>query len=71
MENIKAKEYALFHIDRKIINLSKNFLVLLEDSNLPTEIYSRIRKRVLDNSNDTIREIHEDFNRSINIDFKT
>jgi hypothetical protein len=53
--------------ERRIVNLYKNYLVLLEDllgppyNSLDNENYKRIRKRVLDMGNDVLREIDEDF----------
>jgi len=65
IDSNKFKEYALFHINRKIINLYKQFLFILEDlrdEKFPIEdprIYQATRKRVLDLGNDAIREISE------------
>jgi len=64
----KIKEYVLFQIRRKITNLYKQFLFILEDANnskynTNDEIYQKHRKRVLDNGNDTIREIEEDMSK--------
>jgi hypothetical protein len=47
-----------------VVNLYKNYLFILEDLqkdgyNIPEEEYQRIRKRILDYGNDTIREIEE------------
>ncbi len=60
----KEKEFLKFQISRKVVNLYKNFLFILEDSqddsyNLSDESYKKSRKRVLDYGNDTIREIEE------------
>lgn len=64
MEDSKSKDFVTFHSRRKIINLCKNFLVLVEDlkiNNQPIspEDFQKIRKRVLDYGNDTIREFEE------------
>jgi len=63
MEGEKAKEFVRFQIRRKVTNLYKNFLFILEDSTNPQynseEAYQRNRKRILDYGNDTIREIDE------------
>lgn len=61
----KIKEYVLFQLRRKITNLYKQFLFILEDIdnskyNMSDEAYQKFRKRVLDYGNDTIREIEED-----------
>ena len=59
-----AKDFVTFQVSRKVTNLYKQFLFLLEDLNeqgydIPDEVYQRMRKRVLDHGNDTIREIEE------------
>jgi len=61
----KIKEYVIFQLRRKITNLYKQFLFILEDAhaskyNSSDEAYQKYRKRVLDYGNDTIREIEED-----------
>jgi len=70
----KIKDLTLFQIKRKITNIYKNFFFILEDLsdsgyNLNEETYTKIRKRVLDNANDAIREIEEYFN-TIDINLK-
>jgi len=74
MENDPIKDITLFQIKRKITNIYKNFFFILEDLsdsgyNINDEIYQKIRKRVLDNANDAIREIEENFSK-LNITFK-
>jgi len=64
MEGNKAKEFIKFHHKRKTINLCKSFLFLIEDAKdkgepLNNDSYQKIRKRVLDFGNDTIREFEE------------
>jgi len=64
----KEKDYLIFQVRRKVTNLFKNFLFLLEDldkdvHNIPPEKYKQVRKRVLDYSNDALREIEEDLNK--------
>jgi hypothetical protein len=64
----KIKEYVMFQLRRKITNLYKQFLFILEDAhnskyNTTDEAYQKYRKRVLDNGNDTIREIEEDISK--------
>ena len=59
-----AKDFVTFQVSRKVTNLYKQFLFLLEDLHeqgydIPDEVYQRMRKRVLDHGNDTIREIEE------------
>jgi hypothetical protein len=61
----KIKEYVLFQFRRKITNLYKQFLFILEDVsnskyNISDESYQKYRKRILDAGNDTIRELEED-----------
>jgi len=65
--DIKMKEFVLFQNRRKVINLYKNFLILLEDLkedgyNISEEKYQRLRKKVLDSGNDTIRQFEEELN---------
>lgn len=60
----KLQEYVQFQISRKITQLYKNFLFILEDLkaqgyDITDEDYQRARKRVLDHGNDSIREIEE------------
>jgi hypothetical protein len=57
-----------FQVSRKVTNLYKQFLFLLEDLqgqgyDIPDEVYQRMRKRVLDHGNDTIREIEENLDK--------
>ena len=65
MENReKEKDFLKFQVTRKVTNLYKNFLFILEDLqgedyNISEEAYKRSRKRVLDHGNDSIREIEE------------
>jgi hypothetical protein len=59
----KEKDYLKFQLRRKITGLFKNFFFLLEDLNLEDDKYQKLRKRVLDYGNDTIREIEEDINK--------
>ena len=65
MENReKEKDFLKFQVTRKVTNLYKNFLFILEDLqeedyNISDESYKRSRKRVLDYGNDSIREIED------------
>ena len=59
-----AKDFVTFQVSRKVTNLYKQFLFLLEDLqdqgyDIPDEVFQRMRKRVLDHGNDAIREIEE------------
>lgn len=61
----KLREYVLFQFRRKITNLYKHCLFILEDAvnshyNMDNESYQKYRKRILDHGNDTIREIEEE-----------
>ena len=63
----KIKEMTLFQVKRKITSIYKNFFFIIEDLsnsgyNVNDETYQKIRKRVLDNANDDIREIEDYFN---------
>lgn len=64
----KSREYAYYHIDRKITSLYKQFLILLEDLQLDPNQYSRLRKRILDYGNDSKRELFDIFDKGV--DFK-
>ncbi len=60
----KLKELLQFQINRKITNLYKQFLFILEDTHLSKnandpEVFQRNRTRILDFGNDTSREIEE------------
>lgn len=64
INNEKIRELLLFQIRRKITSIYKNFFFIIEDLqdsgyNIPDEQYQKIRKRILDSSNDAIREIEE------------
>lgn len=70
--DIKLKEFVLFKNRRQVVNLYKNFLILLEDLkedgyNISDEKYQRLRKKVLDSGNDSIRQFEEELN---NIDLQ-
>jgi hypothetical protein len=64
INNEKISELLLFQIRRKITSIYKNFFFIIEDLqdsgyNIPDEQYQKIRKRILDSSNDAIREIED------------
>jgi predicted esterase YcpF (UPF0227 family) len=68
----KGKDFIKFHHRRKTINLCKSFLLLLEDLKgeaVTEEKYQKVRKRVLDGGNDSIREFDEHLE-SFNINIK-
>jgi hypothetical protein len=74
MENDPIKDMTLFQIKRKITSIYKNFFFILEDLgdsgyNINDETYQKMRKRILDNANDAVREIEESFTK-INITLK-
>ena len=61
-ETGKGRDFVKFHHKRKTINLCKSFLFLLEDlkgQEVTEEKYQKVRKRVLDEGNDAIREFEE------------
>jgi len=71
-ESDKGSDFIKFHHRRKTINLCKSFLLLLEDmknETLTEEKYQKVRKRVLDGGNDSIREFEEHLG-SFNINIK-
>ena len=60
----KKKDFIKFQNRRKTINLCKMFLVLVEDikddsGSVSESQYQKLRKRVLDYGNDSIREFEE------------
>lgn len=66
IEEDKITQYIHFQIERRIVSLYKNSLTLFEDLrkppyNLSEEDYKIIRKKILDCSNDVLRETAEDF----------
>ena len=68
--DIKLKEYVLFKNRRQVVNLYKNFLILLEDLkedgyNINDEKYQRLRKKILDSGNDSIRNFEEDLTETV------
>jgi nucleoid-associated protein YejK len=67
----KSKDFLRFQVNRKVTNLYKNFLFMVEDlhdsGEISEESFQRLRKRVLDYGNDTIREIEENLD---NFEFK-
>lgn len=68
----KGGDFIKFHHRRKTINLCKSFLLLLEDlkgETVTEEKYQKVRKRVLDGGNDSIREFDEHLE-SFNINIK-
>jgi len=72
-EKVSPKQFINFQNKRKILNLCKGFLMLLEDidteNSIPAEKYQKIRKRVLDYGNDAIRELDEHLG-NFDINFK-
>ena len=64
MEEEKVKGFVKFQVRRKVTNLYKNILFILEDLKdkeyySSDEEYQKSRKRVLDLGNDLIRDIEE------------
>ena len=67
MKGEKEKEFLQFQAQRKVVSLYKSFLFILEDLkaqgyDIDEDMYQRCRKRVLDQGNDTIREIEDYLN---------
>ena len=70
MEKDIVENFFSFQLKRKITGLYKSFFFILEDLSsegvkIPEESYKRIRKRILDQGNDTIRELEEYFDKYI------
>ena len=58
-----ASDLLRFQIERKIISLGKNFLEIIEDLIsdgyiIPVEKHQRLRKKILDGTNDGIRDLN-------------
>ena len=72
-DKVSPRQFINFQNKRKVLNLCKGFLMLLEDANakdcLDEDEYKKIRKRVLDYGNDSIRELEEHLN-NFDINFK-
>ena len=67
MKGEKEKEFLQFQVQRKVVSLYKSFLFILKDLeaqgyDIDEDMYQRCRKRVLDQGNDTIREIEDYLN---------
>ena len=67
MKGEKEKEFLQFQVQRKVVSLYKSFLFILEDLkaqgyDIDEDMFQRSRKRVLDQGNDTIREIEDYLN---------
>ena len=67
MKGEKEKEFLQFQVQRKVVSLYKSFLFILEDLkaqgyDIDEDMYQRCRKMVLDQGNDTIREIEDYLN---------
>ena len=70
MEKDIVENFFSFQLKRKVTSLYKSFFFILEDLHsegvkIPEESYKRIRKRILDQGNDTIRELEEYFDKYI------
>ena len=67
MKGEKEKEFLQFQVQRKVVSLYNFILFILEDLkaqgyDIDEDMYQRCRKRVLDQGNDTIREIEDYLN---------
>lgn len=63
-ERDKYQKFLSFQVNRKVKNLYKHFLFILEDMNadgynISEDDFQRYRKRILDHGNDTVRELEE------------
>jgi|TARA_R100001163_G_C4970714_1_gene130708 hypothetical protein len=63
-----SRDFMAFQVRRKVTNLYKNFLFILEDLEdsgvkIPDHMHQKARKRILDYGNDTIREIEENLDK--------
>ena len=63
-EQDKYRNFLSFQMQRKVKNLYKQFLFMLEDISadgydIEEEDFQRYRKRILDHGNDTARELEE------------
>ena len=70
MEKDIVENFFSFQLKRKITGLYKTFFFILEDLQadgvkIPEEQHQRIRKRILDLGNDTIRELEEYFEKFV------
>tara|TARA_E500000081_G_scaffold31068_2_gene34773 strand:- start:3178 stop:3408 length:231 start_codon:yes stop_codon:yes gene_type:complete len=68
MDKDIVENFFSFQLKRKITSLYKSFFFALEDLDadgvkIPEETYKRIRKRILDQGNDCIRELEEYFDK--------
>ena len=68
MEKDIVENFFSFQLKRKITGLYKSFFFILEDLNsegvkIPEESYKRIRKRILDQRNETINILEEYFDK--------
>ena len=62
--SFNSSNFLKFQLRRKVTNLYKRFLIILEDMNedqynTAEEAYQKARKKILDEGNDTIRELEE------------
>lgn len=67
LDQDKVKEYVQFHFQRGVCRLYKNYLFILEDLknnryNINTD-YPILRKKVLDDGNDLVRDIESYFDK--------
>lgn len=70
---LNHNEYLCLQVRRNFINLTKDFLIVLEefrDENLiSSEYYAKLRSRLLGRANDRIRDLEETVN-SLDIEIK-
>ncbi len=68
VKDSSIKDFVAFQVTRKVTNLTKSFLVQLEDLKDESDILSedkflRMRKRALDSLNDALRDLGTTFER--------
>ncbi len=61
----KLKKIVIFNLNKSIIGLAKEFLLMLEHAKLDRNVFERDRKFVLDSANSTIRELTEIINEAL------
>ena len=58
-ENDKLKKIILFQLNKSIISLAREMIIMMEHANMSKELFNANRKYVFDTCNQTIREISE------------
>ena len=55
----KLRKIIIFQLNKSIIGLAREMIIILEHSNMNKELFNSNRKYVFDTCNQTIREITE------------